>query len=558
MRLGSETKQAEMIANGWWGRETLADLYAKHASTHPDRLAVIDPLNRKDIDGTEPRRLTYRDLDAEIATAERKLIGLGLTQGDVIALQLANTVEQVILFLAAIRQGLIISPFAIQWREHELRDVLGFVAAKAIVTAKSIRGFAHGELLAKLQPDLPNLAHVLVLGDDAPKGTLSFDGLPESPINTVAIDTNDAVTICWTSGTEARPKGVPRHHNHWIAAGIASVDAAKLDKDTIILNPFPFINMAAIGGSFVPWLLTGGTLVQHHPFDLPTFLQQIQVEKVTYTVAPPAVLTMLLAQEKLLASLDLSSLKSMGSGSAPLPPHMVKTWQEKYGLPIVNIFGSNEGTCLFSGVDDVPNPEDRARYFPRFGRKDIKWPARIAERIETKLADLSSGAEITEPGIPGELLLRGATIFEGYLGMGEADGPSNPFDDEGFFHTGDVFQIAGADARFYQFVERAKDIIIRGGMNISPTELDVLLAGHPDVAEAAVAGVTDPVMGERICAFVVPQPDKQVTLEGLNAHLKNAGIAAYKLPEKLAIVTALPRNPLGKVLRRDLANLLAS
>ena len=556
MRLGDETKAAAMKTQGWWGEETLADLYTRNVKTHPERMAVVDPLNRKEIDGFTPRRLSYRALDEEIARAERKFAALDLQPGDIIALQLANTVEQVILFLAAMRRGLVVSPFAIQWREHELRDVLAFVQAKAIITAPTIRGFSHGEMLAALQGDLPTLKHVLVFGSDTdPKmpNIAAYETLPETETSAPDLNANNAVTICWTSGTEARPKGVPRHHNHWISAGIASVDAAKLEHGSVILNPFPFINMAAIGGSFVPWLLTAGTLVQHHPFDLPTFLKQIPHEKVNYTVAPPAVLTMLLSEKALLASLDLSSLKSMGSGSAPLPPHMVKTWQEKYNLPIVNIFGSNEGTCLFSGVDDVPDPEERARYFPRFGRSNISWPARIAERIETKLVDLATGEEITEPERPGELLLRGATLFEGYFRSGEAGAPDTPFDENGFFKTGDVFQIAGPENRFYQFVERAKDIIIRGGMNISPTELDVLLAAHPDVAEAAVFGMPDPVMGERICAVIVSKSEVPPTLDAINTWLKAEGIATYKLPEKLILVDSLPRNPLGKVLRRELA-----
>ncbi len=295
--------------------------------------------------------------------------------------------------------------------------------------------------------------------------------------------------------------------------------------------------------------------MQHHPFDLPTFLQQISAEQVNYTVAPPALLTMLLKQDGLLDTVNLSSLKSMGSGSAPLPPFMVKEWQEKYGLPVINIFGSNEGTCLFSGVDDVPDPEERAQYFPRFGVKGLAWPARIADRIETKLVDITTGEDIREPGIPGELLLKGATLFDGYYRMGEEGAPENPFDADGFFHTGDVFQIAGPGDRFYQFVERAKDIIIRGGMNISPSELDVLLTAHPDVAEAAVAGIPDTVMGERICAVVVPASGAEIGLEALVKYLKDAGVAVYKLPEALVVTDALPRNPLGKVLRRELAAL---
>lgn len=553
MRLSTDEKTEEFVARNWWGRQTLFDLFETNANGTPDRLAVADPLNRADIDGGLPRCLSYRELQQEVDQAVRKFAGLGLKAGDIVAFQLPNTVEQVTLYLAAIRAGLIISPFPIQWREKELQEILSFVGAKAIVTANNIRGFEHGALLASVKRDIAGLETVLVLGVDAPSGTVAFDSLPDGVADQPVLHVSDAVTICWTSGTEARPKGVPRHHNHWIVAGIASVDAARLEPGCVILNPFPFINMAAIGGTFVPWLLTGGTLVQHHPFDLPTFLKQITTEGVNYTVAPPALLTMLLKEEGVLEQLDLSALKTLGSGSAPLPPFMVKTWQEKYGLPVINIFGSNEGTCLFSGADDVPDPEERAQFFPRFGVSGIEWPARVSTRIESKLIDLSSGAEITESGVPGELVLKGATIFEGYFRAGETDAPSNPFDGEGFFHTGDVFQIAGPENKFYQFVERAKDIIIRGGMNISPTELDVLLTAHPDIVEAAVVGVPDTVMGERICAVIVPVPGAQITLEQLIAFLKGKSIAAYKLPERMVVTDALPRNPLGKVLRRDLA-----
>jgi acyl-CoA synthetase (AMP-forming)/AMP-acid ligase II len=297
--------------------------------------------------------------------------------------------------------------------------------------------------------------------------------------------------------------------------------------------------------------MSGVTLVLHHPFDLGVFLRQLVDEKIAYTVAPPAILTMLLKEEKLLESLDLSHLKSVGSGSAALSPWMVKTWQEKYGIPVANIFGSNEGTCLISGAADVPDPEDRALYFPRFGVEGHEWPARIASWIETRLVDLQTGETIEEAGRPGELLLRGATVFAGYFRAGDG-GPADAIDADGFFHTGDVFEIAGDRDRFYRFVERAKDIIIRGGMNISPGEIDGLLAGHPKLADAAVVGTPDAVMGERICAVVVVKPEETVDLEDLRSFLSSREVASYKLPERLEIVDALPRNPLGKVLRRVL------
>lgn len=542
-------------AQGWWGTDTLDDLFRRNVRATPQRLAVVDPLNRTEITDASPRRLSYAELEDEVERFATALMDRGLSKDDVLAVQLANTVELVVTYLAAWRLGLIVSPMPVQWRAHELGDVVSFVGAKAFVTARNIRGHDHAAMLAALKPQLPALKHLIVVGEEV---------LPQAAPVRIAVyrkahpvDANDAATICWTSGTEARPKGVPRSHNHWLVAGVACSDAAGIAAGDAILMPFPLINMAAIGGTFMPWLMTGGVLVLHHPFDLGVFLRQLVEEKIAYTVAPPAILTMLLKEERLMADLDFSALKSVGSGSATLSPWMVKTWQEKYGVPILNIFGSNEGTCLISGVADVPDPEERALYFPRFGVDGLEWPARIASWIDTRLVDLQTGETITKPGRPGELLLRGATIFAGYFRAGDG-GPADAIDAEGFFHTGDVFEITGAGDRFYRFVERAKDIIIRGGMNISPGEIDGLLAGHPKLTDAAVVGVPDAVMGERICAVVAVRPGETISVEELRSFLSSREVASYKLPERLEIVDALPRNPLGKVLRRVLRERLRS
>lgn len=551
MILVSRDEIARQTSAGWWGEETIDVRFRANAAATPDRLAVADPPNREEIDGAAPRRLTYGELAREADRIATSFLGAGLRQGDILAVQLPNTTDLVAIYLAAWRIGLVVTPFPVQWRAHELGDVLAFVGAKAAVTARTIRGHDHDTMFGTLKAKLPSLAHIFIAGEtDWPEAdAVRLDGLPEN-------DANEAATICWTSGTEARPKGVPRSHNHWMIAGVACADAARLQPGDAVLNPFPLVNMAAIGGCFMPWLLTGGTLVQHHPFDLPVFLRQLVGEKIAYTVAPPAVLTMLLKEEKLMESLDFSAVRSIGSGSAPLSPWMVKVWQEQYGLPIVNIFGSNEGTCLISGADDVPDPEERAQFFPRFGVNGFDWPAKIATAIETKLVDLQTGEEIVEAGRPGELLIKGATVFAGYFRAGDGGGPADAIDRDGFFHTGDVFEIAGPGNRYYRFVERAKDIIIRGGMNISPGEIDGLLAGLPKIKEAAVVGYADPVMGERICAVAVPAEGESVTLDDIRAHLMKSDIAAYKLPERLELAEALPRNPLGKVLRRELRSMI--
>jgi acyl-CoA synthetase (AMP-forming)/AMP-acid ligase II len=281
-------------------------------------------------------------------------------------------------------------------------------------------------------------------------------------------------------------------------------------------------------------------------------LDQIQSERVNFNLLPPPVLNMLLRQKELLSKFDLSSLRAVCSGSAPLAPWMVQGWQNDYGISIINYFGSNEGVALASSAIDVPDAVERASYFPRFGVAGFDWAVDDAITFETRLRDPVSGEIITTPGREGELCIRGATVFEGYFKAPEMTLAA--FDDDGFFRTGDLFVIAGSGPtpRYYQFVGRCKEIIIRGGQNISPAEMDNLIASHPAVAEAACVGLPDEAMGERLCAAIVVRQGAQLTLEDLNVYLKERQVAIYKWPERLLTVQQLPRNPVGKVVRDDL------
>jgi acyl-CoA synthetase (AMP-forming)/AMP-acid ligase II len=559
MILGSEARINEFTAKGWWGTATISEVFGRTVQRVPDAIAAVDPLNRTEITSGDPQRLSYRQLDLTVDRLATRLLEQGIRKDDIVAVQLPNIVELVMVYLAAARIGAIVSPFPAQYREYELEQLITFIEAKVLLTTTRIGKHPHAEMAANLRPKLPSLTSILAWGEDVPDGVVALDALMTTSHDasilaaydkTVTISANDVFTICWTSGTEGRPKGVPRSHNEWMVIGEGMIDAAELQEGYHILNPFPLVNMAGIGGMFMSWLLTGGSLVQHHPLSLPTFLKQIATEQIHFTVAPPALLNMLLQNEALLANADIRSIKAIGSGSAPLSPWMVKTWQEKYGVAIINFFGSNEGTTLISGPKEIPDPEQRAQFFPRFGVEGIAWPARLANRMQTRLVDLATGDVITEPGKPGEFLLKGVATFSGYYNADHLT--QQAFDDEGYFHTGDVFEIAGDQGQFYRYVGRSKDIIIRGGMNISSEEIEALIQGYPKVAEVAVVGYPDAVLGECACACVAPRPGETVTLEELVGFLKEKKIAAFKLPERLLLVEALPRNPVGKILKHEL------
>ena len=330
-------------------------------------------------------------------------------------------------------------------------------------------------------------------------------------MHAIGLTAHDVLTICWTSGTEAQPKGVPRNHNEWLIIGQSVMDAGQMKPGTQLLIPFPFVNMAGVSTSLIAWLMCGGGLHQHHPFDLDVFIQQLAEHPIDYSVAAPAVLNQLLKQPEKLASVDLSRLRRMGSGGGPLSEWMIEQMASQFGIEVVNYFGSNEGASMASSPADMPDRAQRAQFFPRVGVPGYEWTLSNSRKIPTRLVDLDTGDDITEPGRVGELRFKGPTIFSGYYRSPELT--ARAFDEQGYYRTGDLFEIAGDRQQFYRFAGRHKDIVIRGGMNISSEEVENLLLGHPKVRESAVIGCPDPVLGEKVCAVVVPQPGQELTLE---------------------------------------------
>ncbi|HEX8901942.1 class I adenylate-forming enzyme family protein [Vitreimonas sp.] len=557
MIITPKARVEEYTAKGWWGSLTLDHLVQRNRAELGDKPALIDPLNRAALDGKQPRRLSWREVGDEVDRVAAALLAEGLVKGDVLTYQTPNFVDTVILALACARIGVIISPVVTAYREHELSYVLDKVKPKAVVTLAKFAGHDHGAMVLKLRQG--RNFKVLIAGGGAPEGAVDFDqaiaaadpnvAAAYAAANPVAPD--EVFTIFWTSGTEARPKGVPRDHNLWIVNARMVSEAADLREGETLLNPFPLVNIGSFG-LVTPWLWRRGVLVLHHPFDLKVYLQQIAAERVNYTIAAPAILNAILKTPTLVEGVDLSSLRAIGSGSAPLAPWMIEGYAQRYGIEVCNIYGSNEGASLFSGPLHVADHNERARYFPRMGVAGIDWPGDTASMIQTRLVNPDTEEEINEVGVPGELRFQGAATFDGYYETPELT--AKAFDAQGYYKTGDLFEIAGEGPipRFYRFVGRCKDIIVRGGVNISPAELDDLLSGHPALKEAAVVGVPDDVLGERVCAAIVPATGQAPSLAELTDWLRAQGLAVFKLPESVQVVDALPRNAMNKVVRSEL------
>ncbi|QIB65292.1 class I adenylate-forming enzyme family protein [Kineobactrum salinum] len=545
MQTSSPARIRAMTEAGYWGSETLHAILQARLGDAAERIAVVDQPNKEELTGLRARRISYAELDQLSDRLAARLLERGLKHGDRLLVQLPNISELVLCYYAASKLGVVTSPLPIQYAGYEIGRFARTLRPAAMLT---LTRFREQELARQAEQAL----------DAVPLWTLQDDWLDQAQESDAALashrrqhpgDANDILTVVWTSGTTGTPKGVPRSHNMWRAMADNTMAAGEYQPGEVLLAPFPLVNMAALGGFLFPSVLSGSTLVLHQPMDPPMFLRQIQQERVNFTIAPPALLNRLAQQPELWARCDFSSVRAFGSGSVPLSPAMIEVIEGQYGKPIINFYGSNEGISLFSTPATAPSPEYRARMFPRFGAPDMPWRGNAHESITTRVIDPASGEEILQPELPGELCISGPAVFDGYLD----DADEGVFTPDGLFRTGDLVAICGDPPHYYRIVGRCKDIINRGGMKISPAELDILLEGFPGLVEAAVCAYPDPQLEEKICACVVPaQGSAAPDLAALCDWLQSKGIARFKLPERLEVFTALPRNPVGKVVRGEL------
>jgi len=564
---------------GWWGDKTLHGLLTKAALQHPNRQALADQPNRFDFNDEGAKQLSYAQLEQSANHLATQFLENGIQLDDIVIVQLPNIVELVVCYYALSRIGAIVSPIPTQYGAHEIGKISATLDTSTIITIDRFSEYqlaSQAQLLdmqvmsfggASLQDIIP--LH-LEYGDvDATSTTGQSMLTAHIEQNKKHLDNaNRILSICWTSGTTGTPKGVPRSHNMWLSTTSAIIDACDYRQGDRLLNPFPLVNMAAIGGFLFPAALQACSLILHQPLNVEIFLQQLQDEKINFTIAPPALLNQLAKSKRLWQSFDFSALRCVGSGSAPLASWMIEIFTKDYKKEVVNFYGSNEGICLLATAETSPLSEQRAAMFPRLGNSDIAWQGIVYEFANTRLIDTDTSQEITEAGIAGELLIDGPTIFDGYFGTANDD---SVFTDDGYFRTGDLVEICGDPPHYYKIVGRCKDIINRGGMKISPSELDQILEGHPLLQEAAVCAYPDKRLGEKVCACIVPAISESAplnsdnsksnsksspSLQQINDYLRELGLARYKLPERIEVFESLPRNPMNKILRSKLSEIV--
>jgi len=526
----------EYTSKGYWGDKTLLDSFAGNCASQPDREAVVDPPNREALVGSPPQRLSWAELGRAVDAVAAELARRGFGKDQVLVAQLPNVWELAMLYLAAAKAGGLLSALPMQWRRKDVGYVKQLTQARFYVSAETFHGFDHQALGQEL-----GFEHFIGLRELSQIARRA----PE-PVAQVPVDANDIFTLCWTSGTEAEPKGCPMSHNNWQYMTSLMFTTCGLQQGDRILCVAPLVNMTAVGVNYVPWLAVAGTLVLHHPITPEILLRQLTGERIQYTILVPAMLNMIVKLPNV-DQLDLSSVRTITTGSAPPSAWSLQEFKRRWNIEIVNIWGQNEGTALVAGPADVPDLDKRVDHLPWWGKQGIQWPSGV-KGIELKLLG-DEDEEITQPGGIGELCYRSPGVFAGYFQR--PDLTARSFTADGFFRTGDLFIVQ--DEKHVGFYDRKKDMVIRGGFNISSVEVENAVLGFAKVREVAVIPEPDEIMGERVCICVVPVDENDPpTLEEINAYLKEQGMSVYKLPEKMKLIDAIPRNPVGKILKKEL------
>ena len=543
MILASAESIREWTAKGVWGTKTLVDYFKENVARTPDAVALADPPNREALTGIKAERLTFREFDRAVDATAEALISKGIRKDDIIMVQLPNTWELAMLYLAITRAGALISPMPMAWRRSEAEYILGVTEAKAFITVEEFAGFKHTAMVEQLRPGFPNLKEIITLSElrEMSRGEVT------GKLDSITIDANDAFTLCWSSGTEARPKGCPLSHNNWLCQGVFQYEVAPIRPGCNLITAGPLVNMASIGTVFIPWLMTGGKFALHHPFDGPTFIMQLMTEQIHYTLLVPAIVTALLKHPKV-DQFQLSGMDAITIGAAPPSLWSVQELKRRWGIEFANIWGQNEATANVAGPKDIPDLEMRIDHFPQYGKKGSKWAnvdSNLRRNIQLKVLDPVTKEELTKEGEVGELWYKGPNVIPCYYKIPDITAKS--FDKDGFFNTGDLFQVKDNDC--IGFFDRTKDIIIRGGYNISAQEVENLLLGHPKVMDCAAVSMPDEALGEKLCIYIVPKGEEKPTLEEIKAFMKDKGVAIYKVPERIELISAIPRNPVGKILK---------
>ncbi|HDX2641956.1 TPA: medium-chain fatty-acid--CoA ligase [Escherichia coli] len=528
----NEQRRAAYRQQGLWGDASLADYWQQTARAMPDKIAVVD---------NHGASYTYSALDHAASCLANWMLAKGIESGDRIAFQLPGWCEFTVIYLACLKIGAVSVPLLPSWREAELVWVLNKCQAKMFFAPTLFKQTRPVDLILPLQNQLPQLQQIVGVDKLAPAtSSLSLSQIiADNTSLTTAITTHgdELAAVLFTSGTEGLPKGVMLTHNNILASERAYCARLNLTWQDVFMMPAPLGHATGfLHGVTAPFLI-GARSVLLDIFTPDVCLALLEQQRCTCMLgATPFVYDLLNVLEKQPA--DLSALRFFLCGGTTIPKKVARECQQR-GIKLLSVYGSTE-----SSPHAVVNLDDP---LSRFMHTD----GYAAAGVEIKVVD--DARKTLPPGCEGEEASRGPNVFMGYFD--EPELTARALDEEGWYYSGDLCRMD--EAGYIKITGRKKDIIVRGGENISSREVEDILLQHPKIHDACVVAMSDERLGERSCAYVVLKaPHHSLSLEEVVAFFSRKRVAKYKYPEHIVVIEKLPRTTSGKIqkflLRKDI------
>ena len=528
----NEQRRAAYRQQGLWGDASLADYWQQTARAMPDKIAVVD---------NHGASYTYSALDHAASCLANWMLAKGIESGDRIAFQLPGWCEFTVIYLACLKIGAVSVPLLPSWREAELVWVLNKCQAKMFFAPTLFKQTRPVDLTLPLQNQLPQLQQIVGVDKLAPAtSSLSLSQIiaDNTPLTTAITTHGDELAaVLFTSGTEGLPKGVMLTHNNILASERAYCARLNLTWQDVFMMPAPLGHATGfLHGVTAPFLI-GARSVLLDIFTPDVCLALLEQQRCTCMLgATPFVYDLLNVLEKQPA--DLSALRFFLCGGTTIPKKVARECQQR-GIKLLSVYGSTE-----SSPHAVVNLDDP---LSRFMHTD----GYAAAGVEIKVVD--DARKTLPPGCEGEEASRGPNVFMGYFD--EPELTARALDEEGWYYSGDLCRMD--EAGYIKITGRKKDIIVRGGENISSREVEDILLQHPKIHDACVVAMPDERLGERSCAYVVLKaPYHSLSLEEVVAFFSRKRVAKYKYPEHIVVIEKLPRTASGKIqkflLRKDI------
>jgi long-chain acyl-CoA synthetase len=497
----------------------LSNLVTDNASFRPNHRAIIC--------GDDGREFTWSEFDKIINKVGNSLINMGVKKGDRIAIYLPNSPEFLFVYFAAARIGAVATPFNILYKTSEIKYILNNSRAKVLF------GSSHEiqENLIGATVEIPHLEKIITVGSPV-NGTIDFYSMiseASENLDTVSCSPQDIVSQLYTSGTTGQPKGAMLTHANFMAnAALNGSRVLHINDQDLFMTATPFCHIFFVLTVLGP-IYAGACVVTMQRFHPEKTLELISRYQITHFAGVPTMYIFMLEQYDS-GKYDVRSWRFAQSAGASMPMEYIKEIEEKFGVGFCECYGATETSSTVA--------------YGRLGHGKAGSVGPVANGYQIKIVD-ESGKELPA-GDVGEILVKGPGIFAGYWEMPEAT--KDAFDGE-FYRTGDMGRY-DEDGYLY-IVDRKKDMIICGGYNVYPREVEEVIYQHPKVMEAAVLGVKDPVRGEVPKAFIRLKDGEKMTDQELIDYMKQK-MASYKVPRNIEFIKEFPKSPTGKILKRNL------